>query len=150
MAELPTSDGRPAIYIIFNVSDFLHICPYAETHRVRFCNPRYERLGDQVVMQSTVLGRWSASLCPGVRSELAGARGALASLCGCCKKGLTCEPQACLCKCRSHALQGCPIGSTVDITCFSTLHVVDKRACYHDTAPTAGYCAWKLPKLRAV
>ena len=34
VAELPTSDGRPAIYIIFNVSDFLHICPYAETHRV--------------------------------------------------------------------------------------------------------------------
>ena len=36
VAELPTSDGRPAIYIIFNVSDFLHICPYAETHRVRW------------------------------------------------------------------------------------------------------------------
>ena len=34
VAELPTPDGRPAIYIIFNVSDFLHICPYAETHRV--------------------------------------------------------------------------------------------------------------------
>ena len=34
VAELPTSDGRAAIYIIFNVSDFLHICPYAETHRV--------------------------------------------------------------------------------------------------------------------
>ncbi len=39
VAELPTSDGRPAIYIIFNVSDFLHICPYAETHRVCHVQP---------------------------------------------------------------------------------------------------------------
>ena len=44
MAELPTSDGRPAIYIIFNVSEFLHICPYAETHRVSAWHPAQQNL----------------------------------------------------------------------------------------------------------
>jgi len=44
VAELPTSDGRSSIYIIFNVSDFLHICPYAETHRVRLGHSLIHRL----------------------------------------------------------------------------------------------------------
>ena len=39
VAEMPQADGKIVIHIIFNVNDFLHICEYGQTDRVRLAYP---------------------------------------------------------------------------------------------------------------